>query len=93
MRELIAVNRNITIVKDDNGWAGRAEIIIITSEPNYHLDQDFELKVRRRDCEHFRFLADEEQVTKMIEGLEKLRFDLQSAHAAITNANMERKAA
>ena len=90
MRELIAVAHNITLVKDhDNGWEGRAEVIVITSEPQYHLDEDGDLKNRRRACEVFRFMASEAQISGMIEGLEKLRFDLQSAGTATTLANQD----
>lgn len=93
MRELIAVNNNTNIVKTDDGWAARAEVIIITSEPSYHLDEDLDLKIRRRECENFRFLANERQISTLIEGLEKLRFELQSTEAAVSNANLEYKKA
>lgn len=93
MRELIAVNNNTSLVQIDDGWAARAEIVIVTSEPAYHLDEDLDLKIRRRECESFRFLANEDQVSTLIEGLEKLRFELQNAGTAVNNANAEWKKA
>lgn len=93
MRELVAVTHNTTLVKDDEGWSGAAEIIIITSEPRYHLDEDGDLKNRRRECEAFRFLANEKQISTLIDGLERLRFDLQSAETTVRAANLECKAA
>lgn len=94
MREIVAVNANLMLTGDgDNDWTPAVEIIIITSEPQYHLDEDFELKVRRRDCEQFRLLATEKSITAMIEGLEKARFNLQSQATAANNANQERKKA
>lgn len=94
MRELINVTSNTAMFKNDDGsWDGRAEIVIITSEPQYRFDEDLDLKVRRRECEQFRFMADEKQIGALIEGLEHVRFELQNAQTAINNANTEKKAA
>lgn len=95
MREFIGLNSNVTLNQnaDDGEWRSSAEVIIITSEPQYHLDEDYEIKRRRRECEQFRFIASENAITALIEALEKVRFEIQSAETAVNAANLGRKAA
>lgn len=93
MRQVVAVEANIILFNDekDEHWHPAAEIIIVTNEPRRHLDEDLHLKVSRRECEQFRFMANEEQITNLIQGLEKIRFDIQSQTTAADSANIERK--
>lgn len=94
MRDFIGLNSNVILSKDDDDkWRPIAEVIIITSEPQYHLDEDLDIKKRRRDCEQFRFIASEKALTGLIGALERARFELQSQMAAANFANEEKKAA
>lgn len=84
MREIIAGNTNIILLKGDDGkWHPTAEVVLISVEPRYHIDEDLELKKRRRDCEQFRFFATAPALTSLIDGLRKTLFEIENqTHAA-----------
>ncbi len=92
MRELFNINSNLILVQDENTglWCTQAELTFIATAPHYHLDQDSFLKTGVPVCDTFRVFASEKMITKMIEGLERLRFDMQSAETAVNAANSER---
>lgn len=94
MRDIVASSTNIMLSKDTDGnWFPFAEVVLITSEPQYRFDEDLELKKRRRECEQFRFAATEAAVTEMINALEKARFEIQAQSHAAELANQEKQTA
>lgn len=87
MRSLVAMFANSYLTKCDKKWEPETEIIIVTSEPHFRFDEDFEVKKRRRDLEQFRFMTSEAGLAGFIEALEKARFELQNQTAAAALAN------